>query len=117
MPELPGFEQWKVEPVKLTQTWMPRAQFNHQSHKTTDCLECHNGANVSKKSSDVLMPAIAECRTCHSGAEDKAKLPSDCLMCHQFHLPDRGLFDSQATAESDERPRTGIITRMREQSP
>jgi FHA domain-containing protein/cytochrome c3-like protein len=114
MPELPGIERWKVEPVKLTQSWMPRARFNHEAHKTTQCLACHTSSNLSKKSSDVLMPTIAECRTCHSGPEDKAKLPSDCLMCHQFHLPDRGLFDSRATNESDENPRTGIITRMRE---
>jgi len=108
-----GIEQWKVEPVKLTQTWMPRAQFNHQAHKTTECLTCHTGATVSKRSNDVLMPDINVCRTCHSGAEDATRLPSDCLMCHQFHLPDRGLFDQQAASESEGNPRSGVIRRMR----
>jgi hypothetical protein len=35
-------------------------------------------------------------------------------MCHQFHLPGRGLFDQQATVESQASPRAGIIRRMRE---
>jgi hypothetical protein len=117
IPNLPGIQQWKVEPVKLTQTWMPRARFDHQAHKTTECVACHAGANVSKTSGDVLMPAISECRTCHAGANSKDKLPSDCLMCHQFHLPGRGLFDQQATTESQASPRAGIIRRMREQQP
>jgi hypothetical protein len=113
LPERIGIEQWKVEPVKLTQTWMPRARFNHEAHKTTECLTCHTGTNVSKRSNDVLMPDINVCRTCHSGAEDRNKLPSDCLMCHQFHLPDRGLFDQQAASESEVNPRSGVINRMR----
>lgn len=115
LPGLSGFQQWRVEPVKLTQSWMPRARFDHQAHKTTECITCHAGANVSKVSGDVLMPAITECRTCHTGANSKEKLPSDCLMCHQFHLPGRGLFDEQATAESQASPRAGIIRRMRAQ--
>lgn len=117
LPERTGIQQWKVEPVKLTQVWMPRARFNHQAHKTTECVECHIGANASKTSGDVLMPRIRECRTCHTGANAKEKLPSDCLMCHQFHLPGRGLFDGLATLESQAGPRSGIIRRMREQQP
>jgi len=66
---------------------------------------------------DVLMPAIRECRTCHAGANSKDKLPSGCLMCHQFHLPGRGLFDELSTLESQSSSRAGIIRRMREQQP
>ena len=29
------------------------------------------------------------------GAGDTSKLSSDCVMCHRFHLPNRGRFDSQ----------------------
>jgi len=92
-PEALGPARWHVEPVRLTQSWMPRAHFDHASHRTSQCTACHLGADKSRQSSDVLMPGIAECRTCHTGANDKGKLSSDCLMCHQFHLPDRGLFD------------------------
>ena len=108
-----GFQQWRVEPVKLTQSWMPEATFDHASHKTSRCIDCHVGADLSKRSSDVLMPTITECRTCHSGPEDDHdKLPSDCLMCHRFHLPNHGLFDQDATSRARSLPRTEAQRRM-----
>jgi len=113
MPVKTGFQQWEVEPVKLTVSWMPLARFDHGSHRTSECLTCHKGADRSKTSENVLMPAIAECRACHGGAADTGKLPSDCLMCHEFHLPGRGLFDANATLRSEANPRTGTIQRMR----
>jgi hypothetical protein len=112
MPELPGLKRWKVQPVKLTESWMPRSSFDHASHKTSECTSCHTNTRTSKRSGDVLMPAIADCRMCHAGPDTKDKLPSDCVMCHQFHLPDRGLFDQRATSESKESPRSGIIQRL-----
>ena len=90
-----GFDQWKVAPVRLTQSWMPRARFNHAAHITEPCTSCHNTAERSKRSSDILMPTITKCRECHGGAGDTSKLSSDCVMCHRFHLPNRGRFDSQ----------------------
>ena len=89
-----GFDQWKVAPVRLTQNWMPRARFNHAAHITAPCTSCHNTAERSKRSSDILMPAIDKCRECHGGAGDSSKLSSDCVMCHRFHLPNRGRFDT-----------------------
>ena len=89
------FDQWKVAPVRLTQTWMPRARFNHAAHITQPCTSCHNTAEHSKRSSDILMPTITKCRECHGGANDSSKLSSDCVMCHRFHLPNRGRFDTQ----------------------
>jgi hypothetical protein len=89
-----GFDQWQVAPVRLTQNWMPRARFNHAAHITEPCTSCHNTAEHSKRSSDILMPRIAKCRECHGGANDTSKLSSDCVMCHRFHLPQRGRFDT-----------------------
>lgn len=92
-----GINQWVVDPVRLTDEWMPMALFDHKSHSTTPCLDCHKNADRSEKSSDILMPGIDTCRDCHGGAKDEKKLASDCMMCHQFHLPNRGLFDADAT--------------------
>lgn len=92
-----GMDRWTVEPVRLTEEWMPMAKFDHKSHTTSTCVYCHKNAERSTKASDILMPDIAVCRDCHGGAQDKTKLASDCLMCHQFHLPNRGLFDADAT--------------------
>jgi predicted CXXCH cytochrome family protein len=93
-----GFDQWKVSPVRLTQNWMPRARFNHAAHIAEPCTSCHNQADHSKHSSDILMPGITKCRECHGGSGDSSKLSSDCVMCHRFHLPNRGRFDEQKQA-------------------
>jgi predicted CXXCH cytochrome family protein len=93
-----GFDQWKVSPVRLTQNWMPRARFNHAAHITEPCTSCHEAAPRSKQSSDILMPQIGKCRECHGGVSDSNKLESDCVMCHRFHLPNRGRFDGQKQA-------------------
>ena len=87
---LKGFDQWRVEPVKLASSWMPQAQFNHAAHRSSNCVACHRGAEHSRSSADVLMPEIKECRTCHGGGRDKTRLASDCTLCHQLHLPGRG---------------------------
>jgi pSer/pThr/pTyr-binding forkhead associated (FHA) protein len=94
VPGATGFNQWQVEPVRITQDWMPLARFSHASHATTACTTCHAKAAGSKTSTDVLMPSIAVCRQCHGGAADTGKLASDCGMCHTFHLPGRGSFDA-----------------------
>jgi hypothetical protein len=87
---LKGFDQWRVEPVKLAASWMPQAQFSHAAHQSSSCVACHRGAEHSRSSTDVLMPEIKECRTCHGGGGDKTRLASDCTLCHQLHRPGRG---------------------------
>jgi predicted CXXCH cytochrome family protein len=95
-----GFEQWQVAPVRLTQNWMPRARFNHAAHITQPCISCHTEAERSKQSRDILMPRISKCRECHGDSNDTSKLSSDCVMCHHFHLPNRGRFDTEAVKAS-----------------
>src|SRR5262249_35566819 len=95
-----GFDQWRVVPVKLTQNWMPRARVNHAAHITQACTSCHTEAERSRVSSDILMPRIAKCRECHGDVSDSSKLSSDCVMCHRFHLPNRGQYDQAATRQA-----------------
>jgi hypothetical protein len=90
LPGLTGFEQWRVEDVKVTSSWMPRAQFNHAAHRRSDCVSCHARADQSRSSGDVLMPDIKQCRSCHGGSRERARLASGCTMCHRLHLPGRG---------------------------
>jgi predicted CXXCH cytochrome family protein len=85
-----GLEQWRVEPVRLTSNWMPRARFDHAAHISETCVSCHTSAPKSKLATDILLPAIARCRECHGGSGSSAKVVSDCLMCHPFHIPSRG---------------------------
>jgi hypothetical protein len=85
-----AFDQWRVEPVKLNSSWMPRAQFNHAAHRSSACITCHQQAEQSRSSTDVLMPDIKVCRDCHGGGQDSGRLASGCTMCHRLHLPGRG---------------------------
>jgi hypothetical protein len=70
--------------------WMPRANFDHAKHQTDpntqkplDCNICHH-ATQSRETSDVLMPAKANCITCHS---PQGKVVAECITCHKYHAP------------------------------
>lgn len=74
-----------VVPVTLPSRYMADGWFNHKAHAQEKCSSCH-AAEKSTTSADVLLPKIAECRTCHLGEDDhKAKVPSGCAMCHAYH--------------------------------
>ena len=63
--------------------WMPQAKFNHAKHTMVKCDDCHH-ATQSRATSDVLMPGIASCVTCHS---PKGKVVAECITCHTYHAP------------------------------
>lgn len=63
--------------------WMPQSKFNHAKHTMVKCDECHH-ATRSRLTSDVLMPGIASCVTCHS---PKGKVVAECITCHSYHAP------------------------------
>ncbi|MEZ5692455.1 MAG: cytochrome c3 family protein [Altererythrobacter sp.] len=74
-----------VMPVNLRQSYLLHGWFDHKEHQQEDCTSCHK-AETSKTSDDLLMPKIAECRTCHLGEDArKAEVPSSCAMCHSYH--------------------------------
>ena len=79
---------WNVAPVKLTDTWMPKAVFSHDSHENMSCGDCHE-AEASSVATDVLMPEIQSCQVCHGGEHAKNLLQSNCLACHEFHYPEQ----------------------------
>lgn len=67
----------------LVDRWMPQAHFNHAKHASVKCDECHH-ARQSRETAEVLMPAKANCVTCHS---PKGKVVSECITCHTYHAP------------------------------
>jgi hypothetical protein len=68
---------------KTTQKWMPHANFDHDAHRGFTCESCHVKALTSKETSDVLLPGIATCKTCHAPGPDHAE--SRCFECHSYH--------------------------------
>jgi predicted CXXCH cytochrome family protein len=87
------YARWMVLPVKINHDWYGRAQFDHASHLTQRgqsenqaCSSCH-AATVSTKSSDVLIPGIDNCQSCHGDVSASDKVIVNCVSCHAFHPP------------------------------
>jgi hypothetical protein len=73
----------KIEPARTTTRWLPHARFDHDAHRGFSCAGCHAAAVTSKESSDVLLPGIENCKTCHAPGPDHAE--SRCFECHTYH--------------------------------
>ncbi len=75
-----------VRPAVVTTRWMPNSVFSHQPHRSLDCASCHVQAPTSQKTSDVLLPGIASCQTCHNGdPKQVGSSENSCFLCHQYH--------------------------------
>mgnify|MGYP001986193238 CR=1 FL=1 len=83
---------WQVEPPGIPDRWMIHSRFRHGAHRLMRCEECHGDVASSRRTSDLLMPAIATCRGCHSVRPTATRLTrasegarSDCVECHVYH--------------------------------
>ena len=72
----------EVAPSNLTVRWMPHAVFDHEKHRMLTCTSCH-AALTSQETSDVLLPGIQTCQTCHHPGADAAE--NRCFECHTYH--------------------------------
>jgi hypothetical protein len=72
-----------VAPANTTVQWMPHAKFDHEAHTGFTCTSCHAQALSSTQSTDVLLPSIVICQTCHAPGADHAE--SRCFECHIYH--------------------------------
>ena len=72
-----------VAPANITLQWMPHAKFDHDAHRGFSCVGCHAKAMNSTETSDILLPGIETCKTCHAPGPDHAE--SRCSECHTYH--------------------------------
>jgi len=72
-----------ITPANTTLKWMPHAKFDHGAHDGFTCVSCHAKALTSTESSDVLLPGIETCKTCHAPGAEHAE--SRCFECHTYH--------------------------------
>lgn len=78
--------QYEIADIYPAHAWMPMAKFDHKAHEFESCDSCHK-AKESEEASDVLMPAIDGCQTCHAGSKPALnKVQSDCGVCHEYHI-------------------------------
>jgi len=72
-----------LAPANITLRWMPHAKFDHAAHTGFTCVSCHAKALTSTESSDILLPGIETCKTCHAPGPEHAE--SRCFECHTYH--------------------------------
>ena len=72
-----------VAPANTTLRWLPHSKFDHAAHTGFTCTSCHEKARSSTESSDILIPGIATCKTCHAPGPNHAE--SRCFECHTYH--------------------------------
>ena len=81
-----------------TDRYLPRGAFDHSVPEHGgpgtskaggfECADCHK-AKTSDRASDVLIPDLKTCATCHGQPATKiaAADDADCTTCHSFHKP------------------------------
>ncbi len=105
-----------VAPVTQRSRYMLNGWFDHQAHEQEDCTSCH-AAEDSDAASDLLLPNLASCQTCHEGeAAREAEVPSGCAMCHSYHPPAQGILAAprrvgQAGTDRSQRGLTSTASR------
>jgi hypothetical protein len=75
----------QYERTNLLNRWLPRSQFDHDSHRMLACTECH-AATESRRAADLLLPRIDNCRQCHNS---RVGAPTECIDCHRYHHRDQ----------------------------
>jgi hypothetical protein len=73
----------EIAPAKLTLRWLPHSKFSHDAHTGFSCTSCHKNALTSTESTDILIPGIETCKTCHTPGPEHAE--SRCFECHSYH--------------------------------
>ena len=65
---------------EIPSRWLPRARFDHQTHRFQSCGRCHDLRAAT--SADILaLPKVETCRACHNRQGARAR----CVTCHPFH--------------------------------
>jgi predicted CXXCH cytochrome family protein len=79
-----------IAPVELRTRFLPNANFDHFRHRGMNCTDCHTSAATSQTGSEVMMPGIETCKTCHGAENAHLQIKSTCITCHAFHRAEFG---------------------------
>lgn len=111
-----GAADWSVVTVNQPDRYMMHGWFDHNAHSTETCASCH-AASKSAKATDLLLPDLKSCRSCHGGEASSAKVPSGCAMCHSYHAKQDAPWKPRAGGAPNSpliiRPRPGDTASLR----
>lgn len=92
----------RIAPVAQPVRYLQNGWFDHRPHenlavrgpggsRTYGCRDCH-AAEKSNDARDLLLPAVANCQSCHTGEPGRTShalvrsgTASSCAMCHDYH--------------------------------
>jgi predicted CXXCH cytochrome family protein len=73
----------RIVPPDIPSNWMPKARFDHKTHRVERCATCHEAETVAEAAT-LDVPGVETCRQCHGpGGAD-----TSCATCHAYHPPD-----------------------------
>jgi hypothetical protein len=104
-----GSLNFRIRPVAFPVRYMNHGWFDHRPHSTESCASCH-AAGKSSAASDLLLPDLASCRTCHGGERTSKPVASSCAMCHDYHM-DEGAPSMLIRQQVRGRKRTSVAAR------
>lgn len=82
----PGAALPTITASQIANVWLKDAKFDHAAHRSFSCVSCHTRAPTSTMTSEVLVPGIATCQTCHNGNPQQAgRSDNRCFECHEYH--------------------------------
>jgi transcription elongation factor Elf1 len=73
----------EIAAAEIREKWFPHAKFDHDAHRDFSCLSCHQKALSSTEATDILVPGMVNCKTCHVPGPDHAEYR--CFECHTYH--------------------------------
>jgi len=76
---------YEVQKPEIPQHWFKRALFDHAAHNAVSCESCHEQAQNSTVTSDLLLPDLKMCQSCHGDQGEFAMVQTNCIDCHSYH--------------------------------
>lgn len=95
--EVAGKSSFEVLRPNIPEQWMPAARFSHGAHQQETCESCHHNVHTSTKTTDLNLPRLRDCTTCHEEGKPVGKVSTECTMCHSYH-------DSRLLVDTKKRP-------------
>lgn len=74
-------EDEEILTPQIPSRWLPRARFDHQTHRFQSCDRCHD-LRESRTADVLALPRVETCRACHHRNHGAR---AQCVTCHPFH--------------------------------
>lgn len=80
----------RIVAPNVPEIWFTHAKFDHHAHRGVTCIDCHQQAEKSETSGDLMLPGMMTCAKCHSPSQGSGPTLTGgarfhCTECHRYH--------------------------------